>query len=390
MRVRNETLDRFLSTIGEMMLATSRLRSAAQTKLGAVPSSSLASRLAEVDRAVSDLKRRALDLRTTPLLRVMEGLPRLARDVAETCGKRVEVTLEGAELELDRSILDRLYDPLIHLVRNAVDHGVEPPAERRAVGKGEPGRIAVRAVREGDAIRIEVADDGRGIDLEAVRERAVAAGFLHPHLASDFPAEELATLVFRPGLSTAPEISAISGRGVGMDAVRTAVESLGGSIRIHTESGVGTRVSFRIPIAAAVQRVVLVVVRGNPLALPIGKIERVLSADWGGVQTSGGETFLTIEGEPLLVLDLAACVGWGAQEEPEGAAPLLLAEVRGQRVALRVEALGGQQELYIKPLREPFAALPLLSGFTVIGDGRPVFLVDLNRLWERAVVQSSG
>ena len=389
--MRNETLDRFLSAIGEMMLATSRLRNAAGAAPQSPPPSCLVSRLDEVDRAVSDLKRRALELRTTPLLRIMEGLPRLARDVAEARGKRVEVALEGAELELDRSILDRLYDPLVHLVRNSVDHGIETPAERGAVGKGLLGRVAVRATREGDAIRIEVADDGRGVDLEAVRERAVSSGFLHPDLAEDFPAAELAAFVFRPGLSTAQEVSAISGRGVGMDAVRNAVESLGGSIRIHTAAGTGTRVALRIPIAAAVQRVILVVVQGDTIALPIGKIERVVSADWKQIQVCGQESFLAIdEGDPLLVLDLAACVGWGVLREPAGAVPLLLIEAQGQRMALRVEALRGQQELYIKPLPEPFSALPQLSGYTVIGDGRPVFLVDLNRLCEQVALRGSA
>src|SRR5262249_43394515 len=222
-RVPNETLDRFLSTVGEVILTTTQVRTAAH---GSDADPRLSSGLDQMDRVVGELKRRALALRTTPLLRVMENLPRVAREVALRTGKRVHVTLGGAELELDRSILDRLYDPLVHLVRNAVDHGLETPDVRVAAGKPDTGRLRIDAVREKDAIRIDVADDGAGLDLDALRAKAVAAGLLHRDLAEDLPPEKIAELAFHPGLSTAREVSDISGRGVGMDAVRATLESL--------------------------------------------------------------------------------------------------------------------------------------------------------------------
>ena len=380
-RVPNETLDRFLSSVGEMMLTTTRLRTAAAEH--AAPGAGMAGGLDEMDRAVGELKRRALDLRTTPLARIMENLPRIGRDVAYARGKSIEVTVEGAELELDRSILDRLYDPLVHVVRNAVDHGVEEPSVRRAAGKPEVGRVHVGAVREGDSIRISVADDGAGIDLEAVRAKAVAAGWIHPGLADDLPADELVEFVFRPGLSTASQVSEISGRGVGMDAVRATIEALGGTVRLRTEPGVGTSTTLWVPIAAAVQRVLLVEATGQMLALPIGKVERILEVRAAEVEESGGEAFVVVDELPTLVLDLARSVGWSqgqARRGPDQSVPLLLTEVRGERVALRVDALGGQHELYVKPLPSMVAALPLLSGLTVLGDGRPVFLLDVNQL----------
>ncbi len=382
-RVPNETLDRFLSSVGEMMLTTTRLRTAAKDFSAA--SAGFAGGLDEMDRAVGDLKRRALDLRTTPLARVMENLPRIARDVAGARGKAIEVRVEGAELELDRSILDRLYDPLVHVVRNAVDHGIESPEEREAAGKPQTGHLTISAQREGDSIRIAVADDGGGIDLEAVRAKAVASGWIHPGLAEDLPAHELVEFVFRPGLSTASEVSEISGRGVGMDAVRATVESLGGSVRLHTEPGAGTTTTLWVPIAAAVQRVLLTEVAGQKLALPIGKVERILEVDPAEVERSGGEAFVVVDDQPTLVLDLARCVGWlvaKAEDEPDSkrSIPLLLTEVRGERVALRVDGLGGQHELYVKPLPRIVASLPLLAGLTVLGDGRPVFLLDVNQL----------
>jgi two-component system chemotaxis sensor kinase CheA len=377
-RVRTDTLDRFLSAVGEVILSSSQLRTAAAAS-GLQRSSDLATGFDRMDRVVADLQRRGLDLRTAPLLRVMEQLPRVARELAQSLGKRVEVELYGAELELDRSILDRLGDPLVHLLRNAVDHGVEPPATRRAAGKHETGRIRVDARREKDLIRIAVEDDGSGIDLDGVRSRAVAAGVVHGDLAEDLPPEEIAALIFRPGLSTAPSVSEISGRGVGMDAVKATIESLGGRVEIESQRGVSTRTSLVVPIAAAVQRVLLLGLAGETVAVPIARVERIVEVDAMAIERSGGESFAMIDEEPVLVLDLAEELGLlGARSE--GPVTLVLAEVRGQRIALRVERLDGQQEIYVKPVPDLLIEVRALAGLTLLGDGRPIFLLDLNQL----------
>jgi len=376
-RVPNETLDRFLSTVGEVILTTSQLRTAAETN-GIGQDARLSGGFDQMDRVVGELKRRALALRTTPLLRVMENLPRVAREVAMRTGKRVEVTLVGAELELDRSILDRLYDPLVHLVRNAVDHGLESPEARKQAGKSESGALRIEATREKDAIRIAVSDDGAGMNLVALRERSVAAGLVHATLAEDLPPEELVELAFRPGLSTAASVSDISGRGVGMDAVRSTLESLGGAVWMETRPGAGTTAMLRVPIAAAVQRVLLVVLGGETVAIPISKVERIVELEPGAIEGSAGECFALIDEEPVLVLDLAQRLGWPAATN--AAAPLVIADLRGERVALRVDKLAGQQDIYVKPLPALLASLRALAGLTVLGDGRPVFLLDLNQL----------
>jgi len=376
-RVPNETLDRFLSTVGEVILTTSQLRTAAETN-GIGQDARLSGGFDQMDRVVGELKRRALALRTTPLLRVMENLPRVAREVAARIGKRVEVTLAGAELELDRSILDRLYDPLVHLVRNSVDHGLEAPEARAAAGKSEVGNLRIEATREKDAIRIAVSDDGAGMNLDALRERAVAAGLVHPTLAEDLPAEEIVELAFHPGLSTAAQVSDISGRGVGMDAVRSTLESLGGAVWLETRPGAGTTALLRVPIAAAVQRVLLVGLGAEIVAVPISKVERVVEVEAGAIEGSAGESFALLDDEPVLVLDLAQRLGW--QAATNGDAPLVIAELRGERVALRVAKLAGQQDIYVKPLPALLASLRVLAGLTVLGDGRPVFLLDLNQL----------
>jgi two-component system chemotaxis sensor kinase CheA len=375
--VRAETLDRFLSSVGEVVLSSSQLRGMAQRERSA--SHELSAGFDRMDRVVGDLQRRALSLRTAPLLRAVEPLPRMAREIARELGKQVEVELRGAELELDRSILDRLGDPLVHLVRNAVDHGLETPEQRALAGKPATGRILIDARRERDHVRIAVIDDGRGIDLERVKRRAIEAGLLHPDLADDLPPEEIATLVFRPGLSTAREVSKISGRGVGMDAVKATIEALGGSVELASQSGLGTTTILLVPVTAAVQRMLLLGVAGEIVGLPISKVERVVEIDAAQVEAAGRERFAIVQGAPLLVIDLAERLGFGPRKA-NGLAPLVLADVREERVGLLVDRLHGQQEIYVKPLPRLLAKARGLAGLTVLADGAPVFLLDLNPL----------
>jgi two-component system chemotaxis sensor kinase CheA len=375
-RVRTETLDRFLSAVGEVILSSRQLRTAAGRF---EHSAEVSAGFDQVERRVGELQRRVLDLRTTPLLRVMETLPRTARQVAERLGKRVEVELVGSELDLDRSILDRLREPLIHIVRNAVDHGIEAPDQRRAAGKNEVGRLVIAARREKGSILIEVRDDGAGIDLASVCTRAVEAGLLHADLADDLPPEEIVGFVFSPGLSTAESVSEVSGRGVGMDAVKATIESLGGAVELRTERGVGTATTVIVPIAAAVQRVLLVAVGTEQVALPIAKVERIIEVPSASIERSGGEAFVLLDDEPVLLLDLAERVRVKAGES-EGVAPLVLAEVRGERVAVKVDRFVGQQEIYVKPIPELLSPVRILAGLTVLGDGTPIFLLDLNHL----------
>jgi two-component system chemotaxis sensor kinase CheA len=380
-RVDTDTLDRFLSTVGEVILSSSQLRSSAGPK--ARPSTAdVAVGLDRMDRVVGELQRRALDLRTTPLLRIVEPLPRVAREVARLSGKRVEVEIVGAELDLDRSILDRLSDPLVHLVRNAVDHGIESPELRAAAGKGETGRVVIDARRVKDSIRITVSDDGKGIDLDAVRTRAVKQGLVVQDLAEDLSPEHVAAFVFCPGLSTAETISQISGRGVGMDAVRATIESLGGSVELATEAGVGTTTSLVVPITAAVQRVLLAGASGETLAIPIRKVERIVEVSAREIERSGRESFALIEDEPVPVLELAEQIALAGPvaDPPVEAVTLVLTEVRGERVALRVERVVGQQHIYVKPVPGLLSGVRALAGLTILGDGRPVFLLDLNQL----------
>ena len=376
-RVRTETLDRLLSSVGEVILTSSQLRTKAGEN-GPV-SAEFEGGLDRMERMVGDLQRRALGLRTAPLLRVVDTLPRTAREVAASFGKTVEVELRGAELELDRAILDRLADPLVHLIRNAVDHGIESPEARREAGKPAAGRLVVEARRERDHVRISVSDDGRGIDLESVRRRAVEAGILHADLAVDLAPADVAALVFRPGVSTAASVSQVSGRGVGMDAVKTTIEALGGRVELESRAGLGTTTTLLVPITAAMQRVLLVCLGAEQVAIPITKVERVVEAERAGIEEAGREAFVIVDDQPLLVIDLAARLGIEAGARGP-VVPLVLVELREQRVALLVDRLDRQQEIYVKPLPRLLAAARGLAGMTVLGDGRPVFLLDVNQL----------
>ena len=332
-----------------------------------------------MDRVVGDLQRRALELRTTPLARIVDPLPRMAREVARRLDKRVELSIKGAEIELDRSILDRLSDPLVHLIRNAVGHGIEMPSVREGAGKNEVGQIMIDARRVKDSIRISIRDDGAGIDLDRVRERAIASGIVPADLAEDLAPEQLAALVFQPGVSTAESISELSGRGVGMDAVRATIESLGGQVEIATQRGRGTTITMVVPITAAVQRVLLLGVAGETVAIPVAKVERIIEVEARAIERSGNEAFTLVEDDPVAVFPLAEylCL---PPSEPRAQEVLILAEVRGELMAIKIDRVVGHQQIYVKPIPELLSGVRSLAGLTILGDGSPIFLLDLNQL----------
>jgi two-component system chemotaxis sensor kinase CheA len=332
-----------------------------------------------MDRVVGDLQRRALELRTTPLSRILDPLPRMAREVARQLGKRVELSIEGAEIELDRSILDRLSDPLVHLIRNAVGHGIEMPSVREEAGKNEIGQIVIDARRVKDSIRISIRDDGAGIDLDQVRERAITAGIVLADLAEDLSPEQLATLVFQPGISTAESISELSGRGVGMDAVRATIEALGGQVEIATKRRCGTTTTMVVPITAAVQRVLLLGVSGETVAIPVTKVERIIEVEASTIERSGNEAFTLVEDEPVAVFQLAEflCL---PTPKPQAQEVLVLADVRGELMAIKIDSVVGHQQIYVKPIPELLSGIRSLAGLTILGDGLPIFLLDLNQL----------
>ena len=376
-RVRVDLLDSFLDAVGELILATSRLREIGR----ALPEQHRPPLEDGVDRlhaTVKDLHDKVMAVRMTPLAVVTDRLPRTARDLARRIGKQVEVEVRGAEIEIDRAILDELGDPLTHLVRNAVDHGLESPAERLGAGKSATGHVTLSARRERDRVLIEIADDGRGMDPERLRLAAVEKGALTASAARALGDREALLLACLPGVSTAGAVTELSGRGVGLDAVKRSAEALGGALEIDSARGRGSRFVLRLPLTVAVQQVLLVQVAGEVLALPIAKVHGAAQVELAALDATQGAPVLPYDGGLVPVRDLGALLGLGGARP--AACSVVVADGDGGPIGLAVDALLGQQEAVLKPLQRPFDRVAGLSAVTVLASGRPVFVLDVHRL----------
>ena len=363
--------------MGELLLATARIREVGR----ALPDAARPALDEGVDRLhaiVKDLHDKDMTVRMTPLAVVTERLPRAARDVARKVGKQVDVEIRGAEIELDRAILEDLSDPLLHVLRNAVDHGIEPPHLRLLAGKSATGKVLVHARRERDRVILEIADDGKGMDPAKLRAAAVARGALQPGEAAALSDREALQLACLPGVSTADQVTDVSGRGVGLDAVKRTVEGVGGTLELDSAPGAGSRVTFRLPLTVAVQPVLLVGVGEEVLGLPIAKVHGAAHVAMSGLDRSRGAPVLAYDGELVPVHELTRLLGFPGGSRDERA--VVVAEGDAGRIGLAVDALLGQHEAVLKPLGEPLDAVQGLSAVTVLGNGRPVFILDVPRL----------
>jgi two-component system, chemotaxis family, sensor kinase CheA len=378
-RVRTEILDEFLDSVGELILATARVRELGKT----VPVQHRPGLLENVDRLhaiVKDLHDKVMTVRMTPLQLVTERLPRAARDIARKVNKQVEVQVSGAEIELDRAILEELSDPLLHLLRNAIDHGIEAPHLRLLAGKAATGHVAVQARRERDRVILEIADDGRGMDPAKLRAAALAHGSLTPEEAAGLSDRDTMMLACLPGVSTAEAVTDVSGRGVGLDAVKRTAEAVGGTLEIESTPGQGTRFTLRLPLTVAVQPVLLVQVGEEVLGLPIGKVHGAAQVALGRLDRAQGTPVLLHDGAMLPVHDLSRLLGFPEERERDERAVVVAEAAEGARVGLAVDKLIGQQEAVLKPLGQPLENVPGISAVTVLGNGRPVFILDVQRL----------
>ncbi|WP_164017440.1 chemotaxis protein CheA [Pyxidicoccus trucidator] len=377
-RVRTELLDYFLDTVGELMLATARLREVGKV-LPENTRPALEEGVYRLHTLVKDLHDKVMTARMTPLSLITDRLPRAARDIARRKEREVDLVITGAEIELDRAILDELADPLMHLLRNCIDHGLESPEERVAAKKGPRGRVLVAVKRARDRVIVEIEDDGRGMDPAKLKTSAVAKGLLSVDTAARLTDREAFLLSCLPGVSTAKDITDISGRGVGMDAVKRVVENVGGTLEIDSEKGRGTRFTLRLPLTVAVVHLLLVEVGEEVFGLPIAKVVGATEAD-GDLLSRSRETALLPHGNSLLpVHSLDTLVGVPAPVR-QGARPFVVMDADSGRVALAVDRLLGQEEVVLKPLSRPLDLLPGLSGVTILGSGRPVFILDVPRL----------
>jgi two-component system chemotaxis sensor kinase CheA len=358
-RVPAEKIDTLLDLVGETVLHRRRL----EHELGAHAARGgkrlVSDELDVGERLLDDLKGAAIAMRTLPLSSIVTPLPRAVRDLAAETGKEVELVVEGADTELDRVILEGLPEPLVHLLRNSIAHGIEAPDERERVGKPRRGRVELRAEQRGGMVEVTLADDGRGVSEQTLAE-ARRMGSLTEFLT-------------QPGFSTAAEVSAISGRGVGLDAVKDQVEACGGNLEVRSEHGRGTEVILRLPLALALIKVLLVERAGNVYGFPLASVEEALSL--GEQMSLGGRPALELRGRSIPLGDLAELMGTSAPTHAPRA-PVVVLTASGTRMAVTCDALLGEEEVVVKSLGPLLSALSMYLGAAILGDGRIALLVD--------------
>ncbi|HEX6749670.1 MAG TPA: chemotaxis protein CheA [Longimicrobium sp.] len=379
-RVDLRRLDALMNQVGELVIARDRLR-----RLVDYETPELAETVDQASRLIGELQDEIMRARLAPVSQVFDRFPRLVRDAARSLGKKVDFVIEGKEIELDRSMLDEIGDPLVHLLRNSLDHGIEAPAERRAHGKPETGTLRLAAMRERSRIIIRVEDDGRGIQRERVIAKAVQAGLVSRDDAATLPDEEVHRLLTRPGFSTAETVTDVSGRGVGLDVVATRVRALGGMLEIFSEPGRGTAMTLQLPQTLAIVRALLVQQSGETYALPlthVGETVHLLADEIGTVK---GKKVAFLRDEVIPLLGLRQILHANGTP-PEGAKRhAVILEVGEQRIGLEVDALMGQQEIVVKQFDATADTLRLFSGATILSDGRPALILDAGSVLAAAV-----
>jgi two-component system, chemotaxis family, sensor kinase CheA len=315
------------------------------------------------------LQRDVLQLRMVPVREAFDRLPRVMRDASRTLDRDIELVVSGDDVQLDRTIIDEIGDPLVHLLRNAVDHGIEAPAERERIGKAARGRIHVSAERERSSVRITIADDGRGVQSGRVAAKARLAGLLPEDSGDELSGEELFRLLSHPGLSTAEEVSTVSGRGVGMDIVVNRIRALGGAIDMQTESGRGTTFSIRLPITLALAQALRVRIGGEDYAIPLTHVSEAVELD-GNVPA--GSATLDLRGEAIPLVRMRRML----QLEGAGEATAIITERGEHKAALAVDELVGREQIVVKSFDPVAGMLPYFSGATLLADGRPALVLD--------------
>lgn len=374
-RVSTEKIDALMNLVSEIVIAQSMLSSAQS----ADTDERTRAAITQMERHVRELHERVMAIRLLPVSYLFNRFPRMVRDTAAKLGKKVNFEVEGEETELDRTLLEALSDPLTHLIRNAIDHGIEPPDERRQAGKPETGTIRLSAYQSEGRIYIEVRDDGRGINTERVRQKAIQLGWL---TENDHVSEEaLYEFLFQPGFSTAHQVSDLSGRGVGMDVVKRNVESLGGSISVHSKQGEGTRFLLRVPLTLAIMDGLGLTVADDHYIVPLTAV--VEAFQYESLQHTAlfdQHEMVNVRGEFIPLVRLRQFVGL---PETNSDGLIVVLEQEGEHIALLIDDIAGQQQVVLKSLEENFVRVHGFAGATILGDGRVALILDVSDLIRR-------
>jgi two-component system, chemotaxis family, sensor kinase CheA len=372
-RVDSERLDALMHSMGELVIH----RTAVEALTAHLDVPGLQQAMQELTRSSQALQAMVMQIRMIPVDVVFLRFPRLVRDLSGKLGKEVKLDLVGSDTELDRTVVDALGDPLVHLVRNSLDHGLEPVEERLAAGKPEVGTLEIAARHAGGSVVIEVRDDGRGINPEAIARKALASGLIDAPAAAEITMKTAVELLFTPGFSTADTTSDISGRGVGMDAVRAKIRELGGEVLMDSVHGEGTLSQIRLPLTLAIVSALHVDVRGGPYAIPLDRVERTLRLSEQTVRSVAGRRMLVLDDGVLQLLDGADVFGRRGAGEHEF---VVIVRAQEQRLALAVDDLIGQRELVTRPLPPVVSSGEPVSGGAALADGRIALIVDCDAL----------
>ncbi len=387
-RVDIRKLDHLMNIVGELSIVRSSLSRIAE-RLRGEGSRQLATELMRLhrnfDRRLGEMQDGILEVRMVPLGQVFDRLARVVRQISRDLGKEIRLVITGAETEIDKLIVEELSDPLMHMIRNAIDHGIESAERRAEVGKPLAGTIALNAFQKGNHVMIEVEDDGRGIDEVALVEKAVESGKIARSEASELVRDEILALIFVPGLSTREQVDDLSGRGVGMDIVKTNINKLGGVIDVHSETGIGTKMAITLPITLAIVSALLVRVYDQVFAIPLSTVSEALSFDPAQVRRVENREVITVRGSSLPICDLGRLLGLPEPLEERRRRFVVVAALGNRRLGLVVDHLFGQEDIVIKPLGSSLSRVRGFAGATELGDQRVGLVLDSGAVIEEVL-----
>jgi two-component system chemotaxis sensor kinase CheA len=376
-RVNIERLDNLMNLVGELIINKIRLNQLASD----LNAKDLDESLANLDRLTNEIQTEVMESRMVPIDQIFSRFPRMVRDLAKSEGKQINLIIEGKEIELDRTVLDEIGDPLVHLLRNAVDHGIESEEERKQLGKPVAGLVRLAASRQRNSVLIEVEDDGKGMSPDHLREVAVKKDILSREEADKLSDNDALNLIFMPGFSGAKVVTDISGRGVGMDAVKTKIEALGGSVKISSVPGQGSIMKLQLPLTVAIIQSLMVTVAGETYAIPLGSVIRDVGIKASDIKTIEGKEVIMLRGEVFPLLRLHDVLECPTEEEEKQNLIVVVVEKMGSNIGLVVDGLLGQQEVIIKTLDNKLLKnMKGFAGATILGDGSVALILDIATL----------
>ena len=378
-RVDTRRLDQIMNMVGELVLVRNRLLS-----LGiSINDESMSKAIANLDVVTGDLQGAVMQTRMQPIKKVFGRFPRVVRDLARSLKKEITLELEGEETDLDKNLVEALADPLVHLVRNSVDHGIEMPDDRQAAGKPRMGKVKLSASQEGDHILLVIEDDGKGMDPDKLKDIAISRGVLDADAAARMSDVEAFNLIFAPGFSTKTEISDISGRGVGMDVVKTKINQLNGTVNIDSQLGRGTRLEIKVPLTLAILPTLMIVVGKQTFALPLGAVSEIINMDIKKTNTVDGQLTMIVRSKAIPLFFLGEWLIRGPKNIERDKGHVVVVQMGTKQVGFVVDALIGQEEVVIKPLDALLQGTPGMAGATITSDGGIALILDIPSLLKR-------